>query len=60
MKIVQAKIENFRGIARGTVHFDGHSVDGLGEAPPRARTLPLVGQLVQFVGGTTKRRHRSD
>lgn len=26
MKIVQAKIENFRGIARGTVHFDGHSV----------------------------------
>lgn len=26
MKIVQARIENFRGIAQGTVHFDGHSV----------------------------------
>lgn len=26
MKIVQAKIENFRGIAQGIVHFDGHSV----------------------------------
>lgn len=26
MKIVQVRIENFRGIAQGTVHFDGHSV----------------------------------
>lgn len=26
MKIVQVKVANFRGIAQGTVHFDGHSV----------------------------------
>ncbi|WP_295937764.1 AAA family ATPase [uncultured Xanthomonas sp.] len=26
MKIVQVRIANFRGIAEGTVHFDGHSV----------------------------------
>lgn len=26
MKIVQVRIVNFRGIAEGTVHFDGHSV----------------------------------
>lgn len=26
MKIVQVTVANFRGIARGTVHFDGHSV----------------------------------
>lgn len=26
MKIVQVKVANFRGIADGTVHFDGHSV----------------------------------
>lgn len=26
MKIVQVRVENFRGIAQGTVHFDGHSV----------------------------------
>lgn len=26
MKIVQAKIENFRGIVQGIIHFDGHSV----------------------------------
>lgn len=26
MKIVQVKVANFRGIAEGTVHFDGHSV----------------------------------
>ena len=26
MKLVQVKVANFRGIAQGTVHFDGHSV----------------------------------
>ena len=26
MKIVQVKVTNFRGIAQGTVHFDGHGV----------------------------------
>lgn len=26
MKIVQVRVANFRGIAQGTVHFDGHSV----------------------------------
>jgi putative ATP-dependent endonuclease of OLD family len=26
MKIVQVNVANFRGIAQGTVHFDGHSV----------------------------------
>ncbi|MFY2764877.1 ATP-dependent nuclease [Arenimonas sp. MALMAid1274] len=26
MKIVEVRIANFRGIAQGTVHFDGHSV----------------------------------
>jgi AAA15 family ATPase/GTPase len=26
MKIVQVRVANFRGIAQGTVHFNGHSV----------------------------------